>query len=201
MIRQRVNLRTPILAYLVRALLIVLALGLFWYGLMIVLLAVKMSPHTVNAISGYRTLYHDAANLRQADFTTIRRLIAGFAGLIAFLLFLYLVPQALPRPYLARSEVELHERELGTTVVKPRAIERVAEFAARGNADVISASGRLGDQLLNVSIGTRRASTAGEILGDVRRRINAELDRHQLPDVPVNVTLTDYVRKTRRELS
>ena len=56
----------------------VLLLGvvLVWYGLMVVLLAVKASPHTVNSISAYRTLYHDAAGLTASDFTTARRLIA-----------------------------------------------------------------------------------------------------------------------------
>jgi hypothetical protein len=200
-IRQRINLRTPALAYVVRVLTLLLALGLIWYGLMVVLLAVKVSPHTVNSLSAYRTLYNDAANLRAADFTTIGRLIAGFAGLIAFLIFVYLALQELPRPYLARGDVNLEEHERGTTVVRPRAIERVAELAARGNPDVTAATGRLGDQQLNVAIGMRRASTAADTLSDVRRRINADLDRHQLPDLPVNVTLTAYDRTTRRELS
>jgi len=125
MIRQRINLRTPLLAYVVRALTVVLALALLWYGLMVLLLAVKVSPHTVNSISAYRTLYNDAAGLSQGDFTTVRRLIAGFAGLIAFLLFIYLALQELPRPYLARGEVRLEERERGNTVIRPRAMEEV----------------------------------------------------------------------------
>jgi hypothetical protein len=64
MTRQRVNLRTPVLGHLVAALTIVLGLLLVWYGLMVVLLAVKVSPHTVNSLSAYRTLYHDAADLK-----------------------------------------------------------------------------------------------------------------------------------------
>ena len=63
MTRQRINLRTPLLAYVVRALTLLLGVVLVWYGLMVVLLAVKASPHTVNSISAYRTLYHDAAGL------------------------------------------------------------------------------------------------------------------------------------------
>lgn len=201
MTRQRINLRTPLLAYLVRALMIVLALGLFWYGLMVLLLAVKVSPHTVNSISAYRTLYDDATGLMPADFTTLVRLIAGFAGLIAFLLFIYLALQELPRPYLARGDVPLGEQEPGKTIVRPRAIERVAELAARDNPDVSSVAGRLGDQELNLNIGVRRASTAAQTLNDVRARVSADLERHQLPSLPVNVTLTGYDRKTRRELS
>ncbi len=201
MIRQRVNLRTPALAYLVRALAIVLALGLIWYGLMVVLLAVKVSSHTINSISAYRTIYDAAAKLGTSDFTTVVRLIAGFGGLIAFLIFIYLALQELPRPYLARGDVEVSQDEHGTVRVQPRAIERVAEVAAARNNNVTSAVGRLGDEELNVSIALRRASTAADTLGDVRQRIRSDLERHELTSLPVNVTLTGYDRKTRRELS
>jgi hypothetical protein len=200
-IRQRINLRTPLLAYVVRALTILLGLALLWYGLMVVLLAVKVSPHTVNSISGYRTLYDDAAGLTSADFTSLRRLIAGAAGVIAFALFTYLAFQELPRPYLARGKLSLDGHERGTTVIEPRAIERVAEFAAHGNANVTAAAGRLGDRELNIDVGMRRAAIAAETLSDVHRRVSADLERHQLPGLPVNVTLTGYDRQTRRELS
>lgn len=201
MIRQRINLRTPLPAYIVRALTLLLALGLVWYGLMVMLLAVKVAPHTVNSISAYRTLYRDVAGLGQRDFTTTRRLIAGFAGLIAFIVFIYLALQELPRPYLARGDVNLESHEKGETVIKPRAIERAAELAAHGNPNVTAASGRLGDQELNVDVAMRRAGIVADTLSDVRARVRADLDRHQLPDLPVNVTLTGYDRKLRRELS
>lgn len=199
--RQRVNLRTPALAYLVRLLTAVLGLALVWYGLMVTLLAIKVAPHTVNAISGYRSLYDDAAGLSQHDFTSAVRWIAGVAGFLAFLLFAYLAFQEIPRPYLARGEVPLTEEETGATVIKPRAIERVAELAAHGNPEVASAAGRLGDGELNLSVGLRRAATAADALRDIRTRVRSELARHELPGLPVNVTLTDYDRNTRRELS
>ncbi len=199
--RQRVNLRTPVFAYVVRLLTIVLGLALVWYGLMAMLLAIKVAPHTVNAISGYRSLYEDVAGLSPHNFTSAVRWIAGVAGFLAFLLFAALALQELPRPYLARGEVPLTEVETGATVIKPRAIERVAELAAHGNPEVASAAGRLGDGELNLSVGLRRAATAAEALRDVRTRVRAELGRHELPKLPVNVTLTDYDRTTRRELS
>lgn len=201
MIRQRVNLRTPLSAYVVRALTLLLGLALIWYGLMVVLLAVKVSPHTVNSLSAYRTLYHHLAALQRSDFTTPVRLIAGLTGLIGFLVFIDLALRQLPRPYLARSEVELDEQEPGKTTVKPRAIERVAELAAKGNPNVTDVAGRLGDHELSLSIGARRAGAAAETLEDVRSRVLADLKRHELPIVPINVTLTAYDRKTRRELS
>ena len=168
---------------------------------MVVLLAVKVSPHTVNSLSAYRTLYNDAADLKRSDFTTLRRLIAGFAGFIVFLVFIYLAFKAWPRPYLARGAVTCETTTHGTTTIEPRAIERVAELAAWGNPDVTSASGRLGDEELTVGVDARRASSAAETLRDVHQRVRSELERHDLPSLPVNVTLTGYDRQTRRELS
>ncbi len=201
MTRQRVNLRTPGLAHLVALLTVVLGALLLWYGLMVVLLAVKVSPHTVNSLSAYRSLYDDAADLRRSDFTTLRRLIAGLAGLTAFVVFLYLLFKAGPRPYLARGAVILDEQPHGTSTIAPRAIERVAEIAACANPDVTDARGRLGDEELTVGVDARRASAAAQTLRDVHQRVRADLDAHELPRLPVNVTLTGYDRQTRRELS
>ena len=91
--------------------------------------------------------------------------------------------------------------EHGITTVQPRAIERVAEIAARANADVTGASGRLGDEELSIGVDSRRASTVAATLRDVHERVQDELARHELPGLPVNVTLTGYDRQTRRELS
>jgi hypothetical protein len=201
MTRQRINLQSPALSYIVALLTFVLGALLVWYGLMVVLLAVKVSPHTVNSLSAYRTLYHDAADLKRSDFTTLRRLIAGFAGLIVFVIFLYLAFKAWPRPFRARGEISLEDDVHGATTIEPRAIERVAELAACGNADVTGARGRLGDEQLSVGVEARRASSAAETLKDVQQRVRSELERHELPSLPVNVTLTGYDRQTRRELS
>ena len=201
MIRQRVHLRTPALAYLVRLITVVLGLALVWYGVMVILLAVKVAPHTVNSISAYRTLYHDVAGLKPGDFTTTVRLIAGFGGFLAFLLLFYLALQELPRPYLARGPVTLDDEPQGQTTTKPRAVERLAEIAAQENSAVTSATGRLGNQELTVSIATSRAAVAAETLTDVRRRILSALETHELSKMPVSVTLTGYDRKTKRELS
>jgi len=201
-IRQRIALRTPALALVVRVLTFLLAAALFWYGLMVVLLAVKVSPHTVNSLSAYRTLYHDATSLTRSDFTTARRLIAGFAGLFLFLGLLYLAVQELPRPYLARGEVDLDEGQApGRTVINPRAVERVAEFAAAGSPDVAAASGRLGDGHLAMTVQVRRAGRAADALRDVRARVRSELERHELPVLPVDVLLSGYEPSNRRELS
>ena len=199
--RQRVRERRSFLLLVGRLLALLVGLALLWYGLMVVLLAVKVSPHTVNSLSAYRTLYDDTLDLTASDFTTLRRLIAGFAGLISFLVFLYLAFKAWPRPFLARGDVTLEDDEHGTTLIQPRAIERVAELAARGNPEVTAASGRLGDEQLSVAIDSRRASSVVATLHDVHERVRAELERHDLPSLPVNVTLIGYDRQTTRELS
>jgi hypothetical protein len=200
-IRQRVNLRTPVLAYAVRLLTVLLALGLFWYGLMVVLLAVKVSAHTVNGISGYRTLYNDVVRLTSTDFTTGVRLIAGFAGVLVFVACIYLALQEVPRPYLARGEFTVGDRDRGDTTVQPRAVERVAEIAAAANRDVTAARGRLGDERVDVGVHVRSARASADTLRDVQRRVIAALEEHGLPSLPVNVTLTGYDRQTTRELS
>ena len=201
MIRQRIVVRIPWPAYVVRALTALLGAATVWYGLMVVLLAVKVSPHAVNQISAYRTLYRHAAELTTADFTTPVRLVAGFTGLMACLLFVYLTAGQLPRPSLARSDMTLDKQQRGTTLVKPRAIERIAEYASQENPGVVRAHGRLGNQELSVTLTTARATTVSDTLKNTQDRVIAALAIHDLPRLPVNVTLAGYDSKTRRELS
>ena len=52
MLRQRLRFRSSPLAYLGRVLLAVLGAALVWYGLMLLLLALKVDPETVNDLSG-----------------------------------------------------------------------------------------------------------------------------------------------------
>ena len=189
MTRQRIHLRTPALAYLVRVITVVFGAALVWYGAMVILLAVKVSPHTVNDISAYKTLYDDIVGLNPGDFTTRVRLIAGFGGFLAFLVLVYLALQELPRPYLARGPVSLDEQPGGETI------------AAQANPDVSSASGRLGDEELAVNISINRAGRAADALTDVQERVREALGEHELPNLPVNVTLTGYDRTTKRELA
>lgn len=165
------------------------------------LLAVKVSPHTVNSIRGYRTLYHHAAGLHRSDYTMAVRLIAGFAGLAVFLVGVYLAFQELPRPYLARGSFPVGDRDRGVTEVQPRAVERAAEFAAAANGQVTAAHGRLGDEQLDLQIRVRTARSVADVLHDVQARVRSALEAHGLPNFPVNVTLTGYDRSTTRELA
>jgi hypothetical protein len=201
-IRQRISLRRAPWGLLTRLLTIACAIVLMYGGVMVVLLGLKLSPGGIDQISGYRTAYHWLTGLTRADFTTPVSLIAGFGGLLVFLVFAALTLQSLPRPYLTRTEVGLPEpTERGGTIVGPRAVERVAEVAAEGNMHVMGVTGRLGDGELHVDVGLDDAPALTQTLEDVRRRVREQLEAHQLPLMPVNVTLTGYDRPTRRDHS
>ena len=200
MLRQRIRLRSSAFALIGEALLVLVALALVWYGLMVVLLALEVDPGTVNAMSAYRDIYDFLAGLSIGDVDWLFRLIAGLAGLATFLFALWLAWKELPRPYLARSDVPLRDDEQGVIIVRPRAVERAAEVAATEHPDVTSASGRYESGGLAIEISVRRARELPETLRDVQRRVRETLDRHELPSLPVTVTLTGFDRKTRREL-
>jgi hypothetical protein len=191
MIRQRVNLRRAPWALLTRALTVVFALALVYGGVLNALLALKIGPGSVERVSGYHAAYMWLAGLHRGDFTTAISLIAGFGGLLVFLTFIFLAQQSLPRPYLARTDVGLPSTG-GATLVRPRAVERVAEVAAQGNAHVAGVTGRLGTAALNVDVGVDDPDDLVQTLGDVRQRVADDLERHDLSPMPVNVTLTGY---------
>ena len=201
MIRTRLHLRTPLLVLGTRTLTLLLALILVWYGAMLVLLAAKVAPHTVNSLSAYRSVYDFLAKLRPSDFSTHRRLAAGFGGAIAFVLLVYLALQELPRPYLARARTPSMQSEGGSLTIAPRVLERLAEIAASASKDVSGASGRLGEGTLSLNIGVRRARSVAETLVEVRERVTAELCRHEVLGLAVDVTVTKFEPTTGRNLS
>jgi hypothetical protein len=200
MLRQRIRIRTSPLVYLARAVLILASLGLALYGLALLALALKANPETVNDGSAYRSAYDYLAGVEPADITGQVRLIAGLAGLGTFLVFGFLALKEIPRPYLARGELRLAEDERGVVDVDPRAIERVAEAAARENEAVRSAAARYGTEDLTLNVAVTRARDLRATLRDIRARAREQLERHGLPSLPVHVTITGFERKTRREL-
>jgi len=199
--RQRVRERTSVLTVIGRLVPLVLALALAWYGAMLVLLAVKVAPSTVNAISGYRTAFNWLSDLTPAkvDGTTTRAILAG-AGVVAFFVFGFLALKQLPRPYLARRDLSLSADARGEVLVEPRAIERLAEVAASTHQAVSGARGRYSVDALSVDLSVRRARGLADTLQDTQRRVADALEQHELPAMPVNITLTGYDRRHRREL-
>ena len=202
MLRQRLRSRGFALSHLVaRLLVIALALALLWYGAMVILLAFKVSPDTVDSISGYRTAYDYLTGLEPDDITSDVRLVVGLGGLAVFLLFGYLAWREIPRPYLARGDLQLSGGDRGAVDVNARAVERVAERAALEHDGVADARGLYHDDALTLEIVARGARDVPATLSAVREQAAESLDRHDLPALPVNVTLTGLDRKNRRELA
>jgi hypothetical protein len=199
-LRQSVREHRSPFVYLGLLLLVPVALALIWYGLMLVALAFKVSPQDVNAISGYRDAYEFLAGLEAPDVTRMIRLITALAGLAAFLIFGFLAWKLIPRPYLARGELTLSEDRRGTSTLEPRAVERAVEIAAREHSSVGDARARYGDDGIEVDVDLARAQDVPDTLREVQRGVREALQRHDLPEVPVSVTLTGLDRQRRREL-
>lgn len=199
--RQRVRERTSVLTVVGRLVPMVLALALIWYGAMLVLLAAKVSPSTVNGLSGYRTAYNYLSGLTPADVDGggTRAILAG-AGVAAFLVFGFLAFKQLPRPYLARRDLSLVDDARGEVLVEPRAIERVAEVAAIAHPAIADAKGRYSVDDLTVDVNVRRAHDVAQTLQNAQVRVVEALEQHELPAMPVNITLIGYDSRSRREL-
>jgi hypothetical protein len=200
--RQRVRAHDSPLTYLNRLILVLVCLAVLYYAVMLLMLALKVSPDVVNGISGYRPAFDFLDRLRPNEFPGgTARAIAALAGILAFGLFLALAMRELPRPYLARGDLALAEDHRGALTVEPRAIERAAEAAAVQNPAVSSAAGRYGGDAIELLVHVRRAHDVADTLRDVRDRAVTALGRHDLPPVAVNVTLAGFDREQRRELS
>jgi hypothetical protein len=144
-------------------------------------------------------LWHFLAGLQPDDISATARAITAAAGVLGFLVFGYLALKQLPRPYLARQDLELQSDERGEVVVEPRALERIAEAATRSNTVVTSASRYGGDDLM-VDLSIRSARELADTLRDVQDRVRRALTEHALPSVRVDVTLVGFDRQHRREL-
>jgi hypothetical protein len=202
MLRQRIRTRSSPASYVGRLLLVAVLLGLLWYGAMAVLLGLGVPRGTVDLISGYRTAYDYLSGLEPAAVTPRVRLIVAVAGLLAFLVFAYLAYKELPRPYVARRALGLSQDQRGTLSVSARAIERAAEGGALANPVVTAAAGRWEGEALNVNVHLDRARDLPESLRDVQSKVIEALGMHDLPAVPVNVTLTGFDRPIpHREVS
>jgi hypothetical protein len=202
MLRQRLHTRTSPLAFIQRLLELALALALIWYGLILAGLALDVIGRgSAETYSGYRTVYDFVADLLAGRASDSARLIAAVAGLVAFFLLLTVAFKQLPRPYLARHDLELEADDRGTVTVEPRAVEHLAEGIALQHPAVASASGRFGTDDLAVLLELRRARDLPDTLRTVQRTVSSGLERHGLPTVPVNVTMTGYDRSSKRELN
>lgn len=201
MLRQRVLTRSfPLARVATDGLVLIFALVLLWGGAMLVLLAFKASPDTINGLSGYRTAYDYLAGLESRDVTSSTRLITAIAGLSAFVIFGYLAWRAVPRPYLVRTDLRLASDPRGSVEVNAHVIERVAEIAVLGHPVISDARARYGTEDLTLDVTASRADELAATLRDVHKRARDSLARHELPPLPVNIILVRLKRETRRGL-
>jgi hypothetical protein len=184
-----------------RILVALLGAAIAWYGLMVMLLAFKVSPATVNDVSGYRTAFDYLSGLTPGDISSTDRLIVAGVALVLALIALFLLWRGLPRPHLARHDVTVAETDLGTTAIGPRAMERAVEAAALEHPAVVGARARLDDDGVALAITARNASELVKTLHEVEDRAFASLDRHQLELGRVDVTLAGYDSPKGRELA
>lgn len=201
MMRQRIHLETSVLtSAVIRALAFLLGAAFVFYGVMLVMLATKVSPGTVDAISGFRTAYDYLAGLEAADISGADRAIVAGAGLLVGIGAALLLWRALPRPHLARHPLLLSAEEIGETVVRPRAMERVVELAALEDPRVTAARARFDDEGVVLTLRAKDAQHLVEILRGARSRARQSLERHGLELEMVDVTFAGYEASTRREL-
>lgn len=200
--RQRIKTRTSPVALIGRLVLILFSLALIWYGLMVVLLFAGVPTDTVDLISGYRTAYDFLSGLTPGSLDNTVVIILVASGLAAFLIFGFLAYKEVPRPYATRHRLDLVNDERGDVEVAPRAIERVAETAAFQNPAVSAAAGRYGESDLKVDVHVSEARDVLETLRDVQQKVTEALGAHELPPVPVGVTLTGFDQpQQHREIS
>jgi len=199
--RQRVRARSFPLARIAGDIVVVIfALAMMWGGAMVVLLALKLAPATLDGLSGYRTAYDYLADIQPAGVGSSTRVIAALAGLFGAAVFGYLAWRAIPRPYLARTDLRLTSDERGVIDVNARAIERAAETAALEHPAVAAARARYATEDLTIDVSVDRAEELAATLQAVQQCARDSLARHELPPLPVNITLVRLERKNRREL-
>lgn len=200
MVGGRLRLTRSPIAVLGKGALVLVALGLAWYGAMTVALALKASPDQVASLSGYRVAYDYLAGLAPADVTSHTRAIAGPAGLVALLAFGFLAFKELPRARYVRQGLRMSEGELGTLDVEPRVVELIGEEAAEAEPTVSASRAHLAEGRLDVELSLGDPNEVAAALRGARRRALDAMAFNGIPVTTVNVTLTAYRRTHQREL-
>ncbi len=201
MLRQRIRNRHSALHWMGPVLTVLAALALIWGGIAVLGLALKVGASTMQSITGYRSAYDFLRGLGPNDFDSSTRIVLVAVGVVAFLALGYVALKLLPRPYTARHDFELTRDQRGGVTVDARAIERLAELSATRRTGVEEAAGRWGGDRLAVDVTLSRPTDLGEALRGVRAAVREALERHELPVVPVDVTLGGYQPKSRREIN
>jgi hypothetical protein len=202
MLRQRIHVEGSSTATAVgRVLVALLGAAIAYYGLMLIMLAFKVSPGFVNDISGYRTAFNYLSELTPGDISSTDRLIVAGVALVLALIALLLIWRGFPRPRLARHPIEIEETELGSTEIQPRALERAIESAALEHPAVVGARARYDEDGIALTVTAGRAVELVRTLHEVEDRAFESLGTHHLELERVDVTLAGYDRPNGRELA
>ena len=201
MLRQRLRVEASTLVTVVTRILVVgLGAALAYYGAMLVLLAFKVSPDTVNDLCGYRSAFDYLAGLTAVDISSSDRLIIAIGGVVVGLVSLLLLWRGLPSTHLARHPLILANGDRGVTEIQPRAMERAVEAAALGHAGIVGARARLGDEAIDLAVTADDAADLVSTLREVVDLARESLTKHQLELERVDVTLAGYKGQNGRNL-
>jgi hypothetical protein len=183
-IRQRVRLRGfGLTELLLRAIVSLLAAALVFYGVIVVLAAFKLDPRTLNDVSGYDTVLRSLSAITPGSISGRDRIVVAAAGLACLLVFGPRAWRALPRPYLARTTLDVVADDAhGQTEVAPRALERIAEGAAGTCPEVRHVAARYAVGAMQVRVELGAAEHLLATLTAVQRRVRDALRAHGLPD-------------------
>jgi hypothetical protein len=200
--RQRLRTQgSPLANAVARILVVLLGAALAYYGLMLVLLALKVSPAFVNDVSGYRTAFDYLAALSAGDISRSDRIVTAIVALLLAAVAAFLIWRGLPRPHLARHAIELSDGGRGTTEIGPRAVERAVESAALAHPAVVAARARYDDDGVVLLVTARHAATLAETLHEVEERAFESLAKHELELGRIDVMLAGYDTSKGRELA
>lgn len=199
--RQRITLQRSWLTVAGQLVAGLIGLALVWGAVAAGLLLAGVAPDTVQSLTGYDRVYRALAGIEDGDVAgTAVRIAVGAGGLVAAVVLAAMARAQLPRPHLARGAVELNDGEKGRTVVSPRAVERAVEAAALDHPAVQAAAGRYGGDGLQLNVGLDRAGDLADTLRAIRGSARESLERHGLPQAPVNVTLAKLDATQGRDL-
>ena len=201
--RQRITLQRSWLTVAGQLVAGLVGLALLWGAVVVGLLVAGVAPGTVRSVTGYDSAYSAVAGIESADVRggTVR-LVVGLGGLVLAVALGFMARAQLPRPHLARGSVGLGDQDdlRGRTVVAPRAVERAVEAAALEHPAVRAARGRYADEGLDLAVGLNQAGDLPATLRAVRGAARESLERHGLPQAPVNVTLAKLDATQGRDL-
>ncbi len=201
--RQRVHLSSTWRTTLGKLLCAVVALAVAWFGLALLLVALGAAPDDVDRWLGYRTAYDAVAGLDGTGVEATWRIGLAVGGLLACVVLLALAWAQVPKPELARHDIELvpggdaAPATPGETTVNARAVERAAELAALSVGGIDAARARLDGAEVVVALRATRADGLPDTLLAARSAADDALTDHGFEGLDARVVLAGFDKEPR----